>query len=37
MNTNINDLLSLAGFELAKLGDQFEVKLSLEITSTFVS
>ena len=37
MSTNINQLLSLTGFELAKLGDQFEVKLSLEITSIFVS
>ena len=26
MNTNINELLSLTGFELAKLGDQFEAK-----------
>ena len=26
MNSNINRLLSLTGFELAKLGDQFEAK-----------
>jgi hypothetical protein len=30
MNTNINQLLSLTGFELAKLGDQFEVKYGYE-------
>ena len=30
MNTNINELLSLTGFELAKLGDQFEVKYGYE-------
>ena len=30
MNTNINKLLSLTGFELAKLGDQFEVKYGYE-------
>jgi hypothetical protein len=30
MNTNINELLSLTGFELSKLGDQFEVKYGYE-------
>ena len=30
MNTNINQLLSLTGFELAKLGDQFEDKYGYE-------
>ena len=30
MNTNINQLLSLTGFELAKLGDQFETKYGYE-------
>jgi hypothetical protein len=30
MNTNINQLLSLTGFQLAKLGDQFEVKYGYE-------
>jgi hypothetical protein len=30
MNTNINQLLSLTGFELAKLGDQFEMKYGYE-------
>ena len=30
MSTNINELLSLTGFELAKLGDQFEVKYGYE-------
>ena len=30
MNTNINDLLSLTGFQLAKLGDQFEDKYGYE-------
>jgi hypothetical protein len=30
MSTNINQLLSLTGFELAKLGDQFEVKYGYE-------
>ena len=30
MNTNINQLLSLTGFELAKLGDQFEAKYGYE-------
>jgi len=30
MNTNINRLLSLSGFELAKLGDQFEDKYGYE-------
>ena len=30
MNTNINELLSLTGFELAKLGDQFEAKYGYE-------
>ena len=30
MNTNINKLLSLTGFELAKLGDQFEAKYGYE-------
>jgi hypothetical protein len=30
MNTNINELLSLTGFELAKLGDQFEDKYGYE-------
>ena len=30
MSTNINQLLSLTGFELAKLGDQFEAKYGYE-------
>ena len=30
MNTNINELLSLTGFELAKLDDQFEAKYGYE-------
>ena len=30
MNTNINQLLSLTGFELAKLGAQFEAKYGYE-------
>jgi len=30
MNTNINQLLSLTGFELVKLGDQFEAKYGYE-------
>ena len=30
MKTNINQLLSLTGFELAKLGDQFEAKYGYE-------
>ena len=30
MNSNINQLLSLTGFELAKLGDQFETKYGYE-------
>jgi hypothetical protein len=30
MSTNINELLSLTGFELAKLGDQFEAKYGYE-------
>ena len=30
MNSNINELLSLTGFELAKLGDQFEEKYGYE-------
>ena len=30
MNSNINRLLSLTGFELAKLGDQFEDKYGYE-------
>jgi hypothetical protein len=30
MNTNINQLLSLTGFQLAKLGDQFEMKYGYE-------
>ena len=30
MNTDINELLSLLGFELAKLGDQFGVKHGYE-------
>jgi len=30
MNTNINQLLSLTGFELAKIGDQFETKYGYE-------
>ena len=30
MNSNINRLLSLTGFELAKLGDQFEAKYGYE-------
>ena len=30
MNSNINQLLSLTGFELAKLGDQFEAKYGCE-------
>ena len=30
MNSNINQLLSLTGFKLAKLGDQFEVKYGYE-------
>jgi hypothetical protein len=30
MNSNINELLSLTGFELAKLGDQFEAKYGYE-------
>jgi hypothetical protein len=30
MNTNINQLLSLTGFQLAKLGDQFEAKYGYE-------
>jgi hypothetical protein len=30
MNTNVNELLSLTGFELAKLGDQFEAKYGYE-------
>jgi len=30
MNSNINQLLSLTGFELAKLGDQFEDKYGYE-------
>jgi hypothetical protein len=30
MNTNINELLSLTVFELAKLGDQFEAKYGYE-------
>ena len=30
MNTNITELLSLRGFELAKLGDQCEVKYGYE-------
>ena len=30
MNSNINQLLSLTGFELAKLGDQFEAKYGYE-------
>ena len=30
MNSNINQLLSLTGFELAKLGDQFETKHGYE-------
>ena len=30
MNSNINELLSLTGFELAKLGDQFEDKYGYE-------
>ena len=30
MTSNINELLSLTGFELAKLGDQFEAKYGYE-------
>ena len=30
MNSNINQLLSLTGFELAELGDQFEAKYGYE-------
>ena len=30
MNSNINQLLSLTGVELAKLGDQFEAKYGYE-------
>jgi len=30
MSSNINQLLSLTGFELAKLGDQFEAKYGYE-------
>jgi hypothetical protein len=30
MTSNINKLLSLTGFELSKLGDQFEVKYGYE-------
>ena len=30
MNSNNNELLSLTGFQLAKLGDQFEVKYGYE-------
>jgi hypothetical protein len=30
MTSNINQLLSLTGFELSKLGDQFEVKYGYE-------
>jgi len=30
MNSNINELLSLTGFQLAKLGDQFEDKYGYE-------
>ena len=30
MNSNINQLLSLTGFELAKLGDEFEAKYGYE-------
>ena len=30
MNSNNNELLSLTGFELSKLGDQFEVKYGYE-------
>ena len=30
MTSNINQLLSLTGFELAKLGDQFEAKYGYE-------
>ena len=30
MSTNINQLLSLTGFQLAKLGDQFEDKYGYE-------
>jgi hypothetical protein len=30
MNTNINQLLSLTGFQLAKLGDQFEAQYGYE-------
>tara|TARA_B100000780_G_scaffold145131_1_gene101427 strand:- start:98 stop:376 length:279 start_codon:yes stop_codon:yes gene_type:complete len=30
MNSNINQLLSLTGFELAKLGGQFEAKYGYE-------
>ena len=30
MNSNISQLLSLTGFELAKLGDQFEAKYGYE-------
>ena len=30
MTSNINQLLSLSGFELAKLGDQFEAKYGYE-------
>ena len=34
MNTNINELLSLTGFELAKLGDQFEAKYGYELDTS---
>ena len=30
MNSNNNELLSLTGFQLAKLGDQFEAKYGYE-------
>ena len=30
MNSNINELLSLTGFQLAKLGDRFEAKYGYE-------
>ena len=36
MNSNINELLSLTGFELAKLGDQFEAKYGYESDTSVV-
>ena len=36
MNSNINQLLSLTGFELAKLDDQFQAKYGYESDTSIV-